>query len=196
MYRFAHAIVVAGLGVASACAPVSLIPAEDSAPRIAVAYNYVPERPEPKASYGGDNTLEVYVDSQIASSIRRDFFSQAHRTGNLRLVSVPQSRPDGAQLCPVGQGLGTQLEALGVDFVLCVDRSFYYNDVSGAAVATTRVGVFAANGEVVWRGDSTTGVGFRSLKARKDIYLQTAKAAFNSNRAAAAELNRVIATIN
>jgi hypothetical protein len=196
MDKFAQRLLIAILFLGSGCGTNSLSFGAGRALKIAVAYNFVPEEATPKTLYGGNNTLEVFVDPQVASLIRADFFDQAATENKYEFIAVQGQAAQGEAICPTGANLVPQVEALGADLLLCVDRSFYYNDVTGAAMVTTRVGVFSADGDVLWRGSSTTGLGFRSLRSTKDIFSQTRKAALRSNKEAAKDLRRALASLN
>ena len=196
MDKLAQRLLTAFLILASGCATSNFSTQSGKAPRIAVAYNFVPEEATPETLYGGNNTLEVFVDPQAASSIRSDFFDQAAKGKNFQFILSEYPSTTGDSVCPSGSELAPHAKASGADLLLCVDRSFYYNDVTGAAMATTRVGVFSVDGKVVWRGNSTSGVGFRSLKSTKDIFSQTRKAALRSNKEMARDLKRALASLN
>ena len=196
MDKFAQRLLIALCFFGSGCGTNSLSSGPSRALKIAVGSNFVPEKATPKTLYGGNNTIEVFVDPQAASSIRTDFFDQATTENKYEFIVPKGGTTQAEAICPTGSGFVSHAEALGADLLLCVDRSFYFNDVTGAAMVTTRVNVFSVDGEVLWRGNATTGLGFRSLKSTKDIFSQTRKAALRSNKEVVRDLKRALASLN
>ncbi len=167
-----------------------------AAPRIAVAYNLVPQQRVAGTEYGGDNTLEVFVNASDADAIRQNFIQQASGGDSLQFVALDTFDAAGNPTCPQALDLSDYLLEVGGESFVCVERSFYYNDVIGAAVATTRVDLYSAEGDLLWRGNSTKGIGLKLWEVSTDIYNQTRRAAERSNKEAVRDLRKAMALFN
>ncbi len=165
-------------------------------PRIAVAYNLVPQQRVAGTEYGGDNTLEVFVNASDADAIRQNFIEQASMGDSVQLVPLDTFDAAGNPTCPHALDLKEYLLEVGGDSFVCVERSFYYNDVIGAAVATTRVDLYSSEGDLLWRGNSTKGIGLKLWEVSTDIFNQTRRAAERSNKEAVRDLRKAMALLN
>lgn len=165
-------------------------------PKIAVAYNLVPWEEEAGTRYGGEHTLAVHLDEALADQIREDFVRRAARAAPLPMFALESPPLPAGLTCPSMEDLSLFAKGIGVSLILCVDRSFYYNDLIGAAVATTRIGLYSAEGTILWRGASTRGINLSLSDSNRNVYEETRAAALLSNEEIVEDLHRALAILN
>jgi len=165
-------------------------------PKIAVAYNLVPHQVKAQTQYGGDHSLAVYVDKESADTIRQDFIRRVAKAAPLPVFAVRSKPLPNGTTCPSIGELASFAGDVGVGLTLCVDRSFWYNDLAKAAVVTTRIGLYSAAGSILWRGASTKGINLALDDAERDIFRETRAAAFLSNQESVEKLHQALALLN
>ena len=136
------------------------------------------------------------MDEPSADLVRKDFVRKAAQGAPLPVFSLESMPALSGRTCPSIGELAVFAENAGVGLILCVDRFFSYNELLESTVATTRIGLYSAEGTVLWRGQSTRGINVRLSDPTADLYERTRMAALNSNAASVAQLHRALAILN